>query len=150
VFGSPLVLPGQLLVAAERPVGEFVQKLRDTAPLAARPLTYAQAAAAVPKTLLSASYVYVRRGGTTLPLTPLYQGPFLVKQSGPKFFKLLIGGREESVSVDRLKSHLGEAPVSPAAPPKRGRPRLVPASTSSNAVSSAAHSAASSTGGGSL
>jgi transposase InsO family protein len=150
VFGSPLVLPGQLLTAAERPVSEFVRKLRDTSPLAARPLTYAQAAAAVPKSLMAASYVYVRRGGTTPPLTPLYQGPFLVKQSGPKFFKLLIGSREESVSVDRLKPHLGEAPVSPAAPRQRGRPRVVLASTSSTAVSSAALSAASSTGGGPL
>jgi transposase InsO family protein len=76
VFGSLLVLPGQFLVAAERPVGKFVQKLRDAAPLAARPLTYAQAAPAVPRALLTASYVYVCRGGTTLPLTPLYQGPF--------------------------------------------------------------------------
>jgi hypothetical protein len=29
----------------------------------------------------------------------------------------------ETVSVDRLKPHLGTGPVAPASPPARGRPR---------------------------
>jgi hypothetical protein len=148
VFGSPLVLPGQLLIEAERPVSEFVEKLRATPPLATRPLTYAQAAMAVPETLTNARYVYVRQGGVVKPLSPLYQGPYKVIKSGPKFFRLQIGGREESVSVDRLKPHLGEAPVSPASPAQRGRPRLALAATSSTTVSPTAVSAVSSTGGG--
>jgi hypothetical protein len=42
-------------------------------------------------------------------LSPPYQGPYLVLASGPKFFRLQMGSREETVSVDRLKPHLGEA-----------------------------------------
>jgi transposase InsO family protein len=66
VFGSPLVLPSQLLIEAERPVSEFVEKLRATLLLATQPLTYAQAATA----LKNARYVYVRQGGVVKPLSP--------------------------------------------------------------------------------
>jgi hypothetical protein len=45
-----------------------------------------------------------------------------VKERAQKFFKLEVGGREEVVSVDRLKPHLGKAPVAAAQPPTRGRP----------------------------
>jgi hypothetical protein len=38
-----------------------------------------------------------------------------------KIFEVQLGDRIESVSVDRLKPHHGEAPVVPAAPPARGR-----------------------------
>jgi hypothetical protein len=40
-----------------------------------------------------------------------------------KFFKLEVGGRPEVVSVDRLKPHLGRAPVMAASPPQRGCPK---------------------------
>jgi hypothetical protein len=36
-------------------------------------------------------------------------------------FRLAIGGRAESVSIDRLKPHLGTADVLPQRPPPRGR-----------------------------
>ncbi len=65
----------------------------------------------------------MRRGGAIPPLSPLYVGPFRVKERASKFFKLEVGGREEVVSVDRLKPHhLGKAPVVAAQPPARGRP----------------------------
>jgi hypothetical protein len=51
VFGSPLVLPGQLLVEAERPVNEYVKNLHATE-LAMRLLTYAQATVTVPMALI--------------------------------------------------------------------------------------------------
>ncbi len=87
-----------------------------------RPLSYAQAAALVPPALLKAEFVYVRRGGVLSPLAPLYSGPYRVLRSAKKFFVLDIGGRPETVSVDRLKPHLGMAQVIPAQPPPRGRP----------------------------
>jgi hypothetical protein len=37
-------------------------------------------------------------------------------------FRLAIGGRAESVSIDRLKPHLGTADVLPQRPSPRGRP----------------------------
>ncbi len=72
--------------------------------------------------MLSAAFVYVRKGGAVPPLSPLYSGPYKVLSSGPKVFRLQVGEWEESVSIDRLKSHRGAAPVQPAQPPARGRP----------------------------
>ena len=98
---------------------------------ATRPLSYAEVAAKKPAPLFEASHVYVRRGGAIQPLTPLYQGPYRVLARRAKYFKLEKGGRQETISVDRLKPHLGLTPVIPAAPPARGRPpaaRLYPAS----------------------
>jgi len=40
-----------------------------------------------------------------------------------KYFKIQRGARVESVTVDRLKTHLGTGPVAPASPPARGWPR---------------------------
>ncbi len=118
VFGAPLVLPGQILDAAEPPLADFIAKLRQSGPLPpSRPLAYAQMAAKPAAALLLAAFAYVRKGRTVPPLSPLYSGPYKVLASGPK-----VGEREESVSIDRLKPHRGAAPVQPAQPPERGRP----------------------------
>jgi len=121
VFGSALTLPGQFLAQTEQPPEMFVQQLRETSPLPTRPVTYAEAAASVPEKLMNAKYVYVRRGGVIPPLAPLYHGPYKVVEPGRKFFVISLGGRNETVSVDRLKPHLGGV-VTPATPPARGRP----------------------------
>ncbi len=124
VFGAPLVLPGQILDTGEPPPADFIAKLRQSSPpLPSRPLSYAQMAAKPPAALLSAAFVYVRKGGTIPPLSPLYSGPYRVLASGPKVFRLQVGEREETVSIDHLKPHRGAAPVQPAQPPSRGRPR---------------------------
>ncbi len=80
--------------------------------------TYAEVAAKPPAALLQASHVYVRGGGTLPPLAPLYVGPYEVLERTDKYFRLAVGGREETVSIDRLKPHLGVGPFSAA----RGRP----------------------------
>jgi hypothetical protein len=72
----------------------------------------------LPAALAVCTSVYVRRGGN---LPPLYAGPYTVLEQGENVFRLQVGEREETVSVDRLKPHTGEEPVQPAAPPKRGR-----------------------------
>jgi hypothetical protein len=122
LYGAPVALPAEFIAAEEPPVELFVEKLRCIQPPPTRPLTYAQAAAACPPALMAAEHVYVRRGGVIPPLSPLYVGPFRVKERAPKFFKLEVGGRDEVVLVDRLKPHLGKAPVTAAEPPTRGRP----------------------------
>jgi hypothetical protein len=76
----------------------------------------------IPEALMNAKFVYVRRGGQTPPLTPLYSGPYEVLEAGRKVFKISIGGKIEMFTVDRLKSHLGTAPLQAATPPVRGRP----------------------------
>jgi hypothetical protein len=125
VYGVPLTLPGQLLVSPEPPAAQFVEMLRSTLPPPTRPLRETQAATTIPASLMSARFVYVKKGGVVPPLAPLYQGPFAVIESGPKFFQVSIGGRREVITVDRLKPYLGTAPVEPAAPTARGRPRRI-------------------------
>ena len=60
------------------------------------------------------------------PLTPPYEGPFRVLHRGEKVFELDIGGRKETVSIDRLKPafiDLLNPPVLPSrnrrGPPKK-------------------------------
>jgi hypothetical protein len=117
------VLPGQILGTEEPPPADFIAKLRQSGPPPpSRPLSYTQMAAKPAAALLSAAFVYVRKGGAVTPLSLLYSCPFKVLASGPKVFRLQVGEREESVSIDRLKPHRGAAPVQPAQPPARGRP----------------------------
>jgi hypothetical protein len=60
----------------EPPPADFIAKLRQSGPpMPSRPLSYAQMAAKSPAALLSAEFVYVRKGGTVSPLSPLYSGP---------------------------------------------------------------------------
>ena len=126
VHGAPLVLPGEFLDVPEPPAESFLEELRKEPKLPAGHRTYAAAAsmANLPDALRAASYVYIRRGQVAPPLTPLYQGPYPVIEKGSKCFKIDLGGREEVVSVDRLKPHRGVAQVEAARAPRRGRPPL--------------------------
>jgi hypothetical protein len=112
VFGAPLVLPGLILNTGEPPPADFIAKLRQSGPLPpSRPLSYSQMAAKPAAALLSAAFVYVRKGGTIPPLSPLYSGPYRVLASGPKIFRLQVGEREETVSM-AASSHTGGPPPS--------------------------------------
>jgi hypothetical protein len=121
LYGTALALPGQFLAAEELPVARILQQLRSTEPLPTRPLPE-PAPSAPPKALQTATHVYVRRGAAAGPLAAQYAGPYLVLERGPKVFKLRVGDREEAVSVDGIKPHLGAASLIPAAPPPRGQP----------------------------
>jgi hypothetical protein len=125
VFGQPLVLPGEITTGTEESPLGFVERLASSKPpLTRQPRTYAEVVASPPnQPLQSAQLVYVRRGGASTPLASAYLGPFEVVKPGLKFFVVNVGGRQESISVDRLKPHLGPSPTTPASPPKRGRPR---------------------------
>jgi hypothetical protein len=119
VFGTPLILPGQLLTRPETPMEDVVEALRSAQPLTTRPLTYAETAFGL-QSLQRAEFVYVRKGRVVLPLSPLYQGPYKVLGRKETFFKLEIGGQPEVISVDRLRPHLGMALVTVVSPPQRG------------------------------
>ena len=122
LYGVPLALPGELLDTAEPPAASFLQNLRKTPiSLPTQPITGPPPASGPPRALSSASFVFVRRGAPGTPLSPLYDGPYQVVASGPKFFTLQIGGRQDTVSVDRLKLCLAWE-VDPATPPSCGRP----------------------------
>ncbi len=49
-------------------------------------------------------------------------GPYEVLERADKFFWLAVGGHEETVSIDRLKLHLGAGPFSVVLPVARGCP----------------------------
>ena len=122
LYSVPLALPGELLDTTAPPAASFLEKLRRS-PLSipTRPLTGPSPVVDPPSHLTSADYVFVKRGAPGPPLSPLYDGPYCVVSRGPKTFTLQLGGRQEVITVDRLKPCLA-AEVTPAAPPPRGRP----------------------------
>ena len=125
VFGSQLVLPGQFLGTPEPPSPSFLSDFQGV--LAARsPLQTAHhstpAPTALPEDLLLSRFVLVRHDGVQPPLSPLYDGPFLVLERSLHFFKLQIGTRQDSVSTHRLKPCHAPANAQAAEPPRRGRP----------------------------
>jgi transposase InsO family protein len=129
VYGLPLTLAGQFLEAREPPASVFLDRLRDTVwgNLPTQPPPAAASQEALPKGLMDAPYVYLRRDGAKPPLSQVYEGPFAVVKRTPKVFTIRKGRQEELVSVDRLKPHLGEAAVEAADPIRRGRPPVVAA-----------------------
>ena len=79
----------------------------------------------VPRNLQWAKFVFIHRDSHRTPLQRPYEGPFRVIQPGPKTFQVDIGGRNETVSVDRLKpANVDmEQPPQVAKPSRRGRPK---------------------------
>jgi hypothetical protein len=145
VYAAALALPAEFLSAAEPPTTEFLQKLQQVEIPATRPLSYAEVAAKPPAALLQASHVYVRRGGALPPQAPLYVGPYEVLEKVDKHFLLAVGGREETVSIDRLKPHLGVGPFSAVLTAARGSPP-----TSAPVVVQPQHPPAAATRGGTV
>jgi hypothetical protein len=125
VFGSQLVLPGQFLSAPESPSPSFLQDfqgvLAGRTPLPTRHHT-TPSPTALPEDLLLSRFVLVRRDAVQPPLSPLYDGPFLVLERSLHFFKIQIGARTETISTHRLKPCHTPEDAQPAEPPRRGRP----------------------------
>jgi hypothetical protein len=125
VFGSQLVLPGQFLSTPEPPSPTFLQDFQGV--LAGRsPLPTAHHTTPSPETLpeelLLTRFVLVRRDAVQPPLSPLYDGPFLVLERSLHFFKVQFGSRIEIISTHRLKPCHTPEDAQPAEPPRRGRP----------------------------
>jgi hypothetical protein len=64
----------------------------------------------------------VRRDAVQPPLSPLYDGPFLVLERSLHFFKIQMGTRTETISTHRLKPCHTPEDAQAAEPPRRGRP----------------------------
>jgi hypothetical protein len=124
VYGCPLSLPGQFLTAAEPPPYTFVSQLRSSLPCVSDCTGCSPLVAPPSQALRSASFVYVGSPPLSPGLAPAYRGPYRVNVPGVKYFVVDVGGSPMAVSVDRLKPHLGKAPLSPAPTPRRGRPSL--------------------------
>ena len=128
MYGTPLVTPGQIPGVLEPPPAVFQEAVR-AAPshIAGRNSSLLHLPEFIPAALADSSFVYLRHGGAKTPLSPAYSGLFAVIARFPKYFILDMGDRQESVSVDCLKPHLGSAIFTPAVAPRRGRPlQLMP------------------------
>jgi hypothetical protein len=82
VFGCRITVPGQFLDSPEPPATSFLEELRDVRPIPTRQRSYAEVTASAPPGLLAAKFVYIRKGGSVLPLSLLYEGPFAVVEAG--------------------------------------------------------------------
>jgi len=76
----------------------------------------------LPEDLLLSCFVLVHHDGVQPPLSPLYDGPFLVVERSLHFFKLQMGTKVETVSTHRLKPCHAPQDAQAAEPPRRGRP----------------------------
>ena len=114
-LGHVLAVPGQLLSTTAPPVD--TPALPVVIPVAKR--TYAEAAAT--PALDGSTHVYVQCGGVGPPLVDNYAGPYLVLEKGPKVLKLQVRTREDVVTRDGLKPHVGLTPPAVADPTRRGR-----------------------------
>jgi len=98
-LGAQLALPGPVL-----PPSVAVQPPPSALPSTVR--SYAQVAASPPKGLQEAEHVLVATEKLTgRPLVPAYSGPYRVLEKRPKAFKILYNGKEDWVTVDRLKAY---------------------------------------------
>ena len=64
-----------------------------------------------PKDLHDCKYVFIRNDAVKKPLCPTYSGPFQVVERHPKYFKLAIKGKFDTVSIDRLKPAYLDLPI---------------------------------------
>ncbi|KAG8238942.1 hypothetical protein J437_LFUL000781 [Ladona fulva] len=109
VYGEPIRLPGEFLFPASDPAipkaATFVNQLRESiGRIGPRPVArHGYRNTFVYKDLATCTHVFVRNDAVRAPLVRPYDGPFLVLERTPKFFKLRLGHGDKNVSIDRLK-----------------------------------------------
>ncbi len=105
VYGKPLRLPGQPTLSTTPVVeGVVTQPVVQPALLTCLSVEVGHPSRVLDQ-LVGATHVYVRNGTKPSPLSPSYSVPYVVRQRGPKSFDIIISGRTEKISVDRLKLH---------------------------------------------
>ncbi|XP_068201544.1 uncharacterized protein [Palaemon carinicauda] len=98
VYGDPLVVPAEFFPSAissnDNVVGKYTPCHQTYKPPAKHYML---------TDLHSATHVFLRNDTSKPPLMPSYTGPFIVIRHSPKAFLLNIHGKEDWVSIDRLK-----------------------------------------------
>ena len=129
VYGEPLSVPGEFIPTGTTPwsSSDFLKNSRSPENIihSHAPTTqHCKPHSTVPRSLENTKYVFIRTDAHRGPLQRPYTGPYKVIRSGTKTFLIDIGGREELISIDRLKpAHVDlKEPVTVAIPPRRGRP----------------------------
>ena len=72
-----------------------------------------------PKDLHDCKYVFIRNDAVKKPLCPTYSGPFQVVERHPKYFKLTIKGKLDTVYIRPNTLQLQQIPHCPNHPPRR-------------------------------
>ncbi|CAH8820985.1 unnamed protein product [Trichobilharzia szidati] len=118
VYGTTLRLPGEFVSPSSFPpvvdhssyVSRLTNAMRSVKPAPLRPQSID---VFVHPCLKTSSHVFVRRDSVRRPLEPPYDGPYKVIKRTDKFFVLDKKGREDTVSIDRLKpAYLEGNPIS--------------------------------------
>lgn len=128
VFGAPITVPADFISGTGQTHNQsaHLEQLRSTVSnfVPVPTCRHGPVPYFVPRTLTAATYVFIRRGGHCNPLQTPYTGPYRVIEHGDKSFKVDIGGRSETITIDRLKpAHVDTTePVPLAQAPRRGRP----------------------------
>ena len=119
VYGTTLRLPGELFTVspATSPPdpSDFVSQLKShfqtVQPIAPR---QTQRSSHIPYRLSTATHVFIHHDGVRKPLQPPHYGPFPVISRTDKHFTVSIHGRNDTVSIDRLKpAHLDSSSSTP-------------------------------------
>ncbi len=131
VYGTTLRLAGEFFMFPSTPPAvepvDYVSKLKThmqqlRPPPPRPPLRNSR----VSKGLSSCTHVFVRHDAVRKPLQPPYDGPYPVVKRSDKHYTIAIGGREDTISLDRLKPahldlpedpHPTLPPISQATPP---------------------------------
>ena len=110
VYGTTLRLPGEFFDATSEPSQleptNYVHRLKRTMQCLQPPAPRSQQRHGVhiPPDLKTCTHVFVRRDAVRKPLQPPYDGPFKVISRSDKHFVIDLNTRQDTVSIDRLKS----------------------------------------------
>ena len=130
VYGCTLRLPGELLVPTKNTESlnptSYVDRLRNhMLELKPEPTRPKEIQNQIPKDLFSCTHVFVRVDSVKKPLQPPYDGPYRVISRKEKYFILDMKGKENTISIDRLKvAHMDPEthPTMPTQPPSNTKP----------------------------
>ncbi|KAK3734969.1 hypothetical protein RRG08_038991 [Elysia crispata] len=127
VYGEPLTVPGEFVNPNSRLHSSnnlFHSLAERFAPIPTS--HHGLSTPSIPPSLKNTRFVFVRRDCHRGPLQRPYDGPYRVITPGPKTFRVMIGRREEVISIDRLKpAHVDLIqPALVAQPRCRGRPHI--------------------------
>ncbi|XP_032876271.1 uncharacterized protein LOC116972560 [Amblyraja radiata] len=126
VYGSVLRVPGDFLPVSrdqEVPASAVLADLRERACALVPVITsrHGSSAVHVPTMLRDCAYVFLRKDAHRSSLQRAYEGPYRVLRTGTSTFTLDMGGKEEFVSMSRLKpAHVDEdSPVAASYAPEK-------------------------------
>ncbi|KAL0810827.1 hypothetical protein ABMA28_010137 [Loxostege sticticalis] len=108
VYGESLRLPGEFFepsTPVTTDTSEFIARIRNFAEKL-RPVPtsrHGDQKVFVYKELATSDHIFLREDASRGSLTPAYSGPHKVLARGDKVFKIILNGKEATVSINRIK-----------------------------------------------